>query len=86
MNARKNAARVAVQAELCQKQTAIRWIPLLILEGPDLEPGISTSFCERLPGSFTTSTEAMDAAEAALCKRPDAISYGAKRVEVPHAA
>lgn len=67
------------------RQAAIRWIPLLILEGPDLEPGISTSFYERLPGSFATSTEAMDAAEAALRKRPDAIGYSAKRVEVSHA-
>lgn len=61
----------------------VRWIPLLILEGQELEPGLSSSVYERLPGSFATSTEAMGAAEAALRKHPDAIGYSAKRVEVP---
>ena len=64
--------------------TTARWAPLLILEGPDLEPGISTSFCERLPGLFHTSSEAMAAAHAAMGNRPDALSYCAKRMEVPN--
>lgn len=58
-----------------------RWVPVLMLEGTDLEPGISTSFYERLPGSFATSSEAMAAAAAAIVQRPDAIGYSAKRVE-----
>lgn len=64
----------------------VRWVPVLMLEGPDLEPGISTSFYERLPGSFATSGEAMAAAYAVISQRPDAIGYSAKRVEVPHGA
>lgn len=61
-----------------------RWVPALMLEGPDLDPGITTTFYERLPGSFDTAAEAMAAAWSALCKRPDAIGYYARRVEVPH--
>lgn len=61
-----------------------RWVPVLMLAGPDLEVVISTSFYERLPGSFDTAAEAMAAAWSALCKRPDAISYYARRVEVMH--
>ena len=64
--------------------TTARWVPVLMLEGPDLEPGISTSFYERLPGLFCTSSEAMAAAHAAMGKRPDALSYCAKRVEVSY--
>ncbi|MEG0052863.1 MAG: hypothetical protein RR928_16310 [Comamonas sp.] len=63
---------------------AIRWMALLILEGPCLEPGISTSFYERLPGSFHTADEAMDVAQDAADKHPDAIGCSAKRMEVPH--
>jgi len=82
MNAKNNAARVAVKAEPCQKVASIHWVLVLILEGPDLEPGIGTSFYERLSGSFETAAEAMAVAWNALCKHPDAISCSAKRVEV----
>ena len=63
---------------------SVRWIPLLMLEGPDLEPGISTSSYERLSGSYATSSEAMAAAQAVVDQRPDAIGCAAKRMEVPH--
>ncbi len=82
MTAQNNAARVAVQAEPCQKQAVIRWVSVLILEMPDLEPGISTSFCERLPGSFATFAEAMGAACETQRNRPDVIGVLAERVEV----
>lgn len=68
-------------AEPCQKRASIRWIPLLILEGPGLEPGITTSVYERLPGSFCKAGEAMDAAEKVADQRLGAVDYSAKRVE-----
>ena len=66
--------------------TPARWVPLLVLAGYDLEPGISTGFYERLPGCFRNPGEAMDAAEQAARQRPDAIGCSAKRVEVRNAA
>lgn len=62
----------------------VRWVPLLMLEGPDLEPGISTSCYECLSGTYATSSEAMAAAQAVADQRPDAIGCAAKRTEVPH--
>lgn len=64
--------------------TAIRWVPVLVLEGLDLEPGISTTFYERLSGSVETAAEAMATAREALRKRPDALSFGAKPAEPGH--
>lgn len=64
----------------------VRWVPLLMLEGADLEPGISTSFYECLSGNYATSSEAMAAAQAVADQRPDAIGCAAKRMEVPHGA
>lgn len=64
--------------------TTVRWVPVLVLEGPPLPDGITTSYLERLPGAFDTPSQAMDAAQAALRLRPDAMSYSAKRLEVPH--
>jgi hypothetical protein len=64
--------------------TLIRWVPCLLLEGVSLSDGITTSYPERLPGSFETCAEAMDAAAAAMRTRPDAIGYSAKRTEVSH--
>lgn len=61
-----------------------RWVPVLMLAGPDLEAVISTSFYERLPGSFATAAEAVATAWEAQRKRPDAIGASAKREEVPH--
>lgn len=66
---------------MSKNTSTVCWVPVLMLEGPDLEPGISTSFYERLPGSFATSTEAMTAARSAINVRPDAIGYYAKRLE-----
>ena len=86
MTVQNHAAQVAVQAEHCLKHAPVRWIPVLMLEGPDLEPSISTSFYERLPGSFGTSGEAMQAAEAAARHRPEALGFSVKRLEVSHAA
>lgn len=64
--------------------TTVRWVPVLVLEGAPLPDGIATSYLERLPGAFDTPSQAMDAAQAALRLRPDAMSYSAKRLEVPH--
>lgn len=64
--------------------TKVQWVPVLVLEGPPLPDGITTSYLERLPGAFDTPSQAMDTAQAALRLRPDAISYSAKRLEVPH--
>lgn len=64
----------------------VRWVPLLMLAGPDLEPGFSTSSYECLPGGYATSAEAMHAAQAVADQRPDAIGCAAKRMEVPHGA
>lgn len=69
---------------MSKNATIVRWVPVLMLEGPDLELSITTSFYERLPGSFATSSEAIDAAQAAMEQRPDAIGCSAKRLEVPH--
>ena len=66
---------------MSKNTSIVRWVPVLMLEGPDLEPGITTSFYERLPGSFTTSSEAMDAARAVAAQRADAIGYSTKRME-----
>lgn len=62
----------------------VRWVPLLMLAGPDLEPGFSTSSYERLSGSYATSSEAMAAAQVVADQRPDSIGCAAKRMEVPH--
>lgn len=64
--------------------TTVRWVPVLVLEGPPLPDGITTSYLERLPGAFDTPSQAMDAAQAALRLRPDAMSYSAKEMEVLH--
>jgi len=62
--------------------SAVRWAPVLILQRPDLEPGISASFGEHLPGIFDTPSEAMAAAMAAAHSRPGAMGVSAHRVEV----
>lgn len=82
MTSKKNAAQVAAQAELCLN-SAVVWIPCLLIEGEPLPDGITTSNYERLPGLFPTSAEAMAAAHIAMATRLDAIGYCAKRVEVP---
>ena len=64
--------------------TKVQWVPMLVLEGEALPDGITTSYLERLPGAFDTPSQAMDAAQAALRLRPDAMGYSAKRLEVPH--
>ena len=66
----KNAARAGVAA---------RWIPALLIPGPDLEDGITQSFVEPLPGSFATSREALEVAVVALGERPDAMGATANR-------
>ena len=66
----KNAARAGVAA---------RWIPALLIPGPDLEDGITQSFAEPLPGSFATSREALEVAVVALGERPDAMGATANR-------
>ena len=62
----------------------VKWVPCLLVEGEPLPDGITTTSYERLPGLFKTSDEAMDAGEAAIVLRPDAVGYSAVRVEVPH--
>jgi len=62
--------------------TKEQWAPCLLLEGLPTS-GITTSYSERLPALYDTPAQAMAAAETAANQRTDAISYSAKRVEVP---
>ena len=83
MTQQNNAASLAVKPLHCQKP-AIVWIACLLKEAQPLPDGITTTSYERLPGLFKTSDEAMDAGEAAIVLRPDAVGYSAVCVEVPH--
>ena len=60
----------------------LQWAPCLLLVGQPTACGIATSYPERLPGLYETSTQAITAAVAFMHQRPDAIGVSAKRVEV----
>ena len=62
--------------------STVQWIPCLRVQWHPMPGGIATTCTERLPGSFDTHHEAMEAAENLAHQRPDAIGISAKRVEV----
>lgn len=62
--------------------TSTKWVPCLLVHWPPMAGGIATTCTERLPGSFDTHHEAMEAAENLAHQRPDAIGISVKRVEV----
>lgn len=68
-----------LEAHMIEEATAARWVPALLIPGPDLEPGISQSFAERQPGDYTTADEAMNAALALLKDHPEAVGATALR-------
>ena len=74
------------QTASVSKAIKVRWVACLLKESQPLPDGITTTCYERLPGLFKTSDKAMDAGEAAIALRPDAVGYSAVRVEVPHGA
>ena len=54
----------------------VKWIAFVALPGDDEVPEAQGV---QLPGCFDSSFEAMNAAEAALVRFPNAINYGSKR-------
>ena len=59
----------------------VMWNAILLV-GADSLTGEAGKHFESLPGLFATSCEAMDAAEAAMLQRPDALMAYACRVVV----
>lgn len=62
--------------------SVVRWVPVLILQRPDLEHGITASFVDHLPGIFDTPREAMAAAMAAAHSRICVVGVSAHRLDV----
>lgn len=79
MTKQNNAAPKAVQAAALPAESAVVWVPCLLIDAGPLPCGIETSHQERLPGAFDTPREAMEAAEKALALRPDAIGISCVR-------
>lgn len=84
MTSKNNAAKEAVGAAALPAESAVVWVPCLLIDAGPLPCGIETSHQERLPGAFDTQREAMEAAEKLARQHPDAIGYSAKRVEVAY--
>lgn len=62
--------------------TKTKWAPRLLVQWHPMSGAISTTCTKRLPGTFDTQREAMEVAEKAARRHPEAIGYSAKRVEV----
>lgn len=79
MTKQNNAAQVAVQAAALPAESAVVWVPCLLIEGQPLPCGIEASYPERLHGAYQTPRQALQAAEKALALRPDAIGISCVR-------
>ena len=80
MNARNNAARVAVQAAALPAESAVVWVPCLLIDAGPLPCGMTSSYYERVQGMhYDSPAQALAAAMCAADEHPKAIGISCVR-------
>ena len=80
MSIHNNAAQVAVKAAALPAESAVVWVPCLLIEGEPLPCGMTSSYCERIQGThYESQAQALAAAMCAADERPKAIGISCVR-------
>ena len=80
MSKTNNAAQVAVKAAALPAESAVVWVPCLLIEGEPLPCGMTSSYYERIQGMhYDSPAQAIAAAMCAADEHPKAIGISCVR-------
>ncbi len=80
MSIHNNAAQVAVKAAALPAESAVVWVPCLLIEGEPLPCGMTSSYYERVQGMhYDSPAQALAAAMCAADEHPKAIGISCVR-------